>query len=173
MKEWFRFRTSWNAAIRTLSPEEGGRLLLAVLDYTISGEAPALSGAAQAVFAMIAETLDRDAEVSSKRAAAGAKGGKQTRANTNKRKQTEANGSKKQQNQATEEASEVRKIKACDSLQLPKTVGENRGVSGQNTANTEPEDRKTDRETDHHIYVPPFCERHRCGHETGEPFRVR
>ena len=30
-----------------------------------------------------------------------------------------------------------------------------------------------DGHADYHFYVPPFCERHRCGHETGAPFRVR
>ena len=90
MKEWFRFRTSWNAAIRTLSPEEGGRLFQAILDYAITGKTPALSGAAQTVYVMIAADIDedneRDKKISAIRSAAGARGAAKTNAGKSRQK---------------------------------------------------------------------------------------
>lgn len=84
MKEWFRARNIWGAAIMTLTDEEAGRFVKALFTHTMTGETPALCGAEKAVLALVmmqlAEDERRDAEISSVRAAAGAKGGKQTQA---------------------------------------------------------------------------------------------
>ena len=150
MKKRLRFLTSCDAAIRTLSLEDGGRLLLAVLDYAMTGEAPALSGAAQAVFAMIAEILDRDKEISLKRAAAGALGA--AKANAGIRQKTTAYGSKSQQNPMAGNAGEGREIKACDSLRVSETTDGEGDMIRQNAANGEHGDRKIDREKDINTY---------------------
>ena len=90
MRDMVRLRTLWYAAIRTLSPEDGGRLFQAILDYAITGETPALSGAAQAVFVMIAadidEDNDRDKKISAIRSAAGARGAAKTNAGKSRQK---------------------------------------------------------------------------------------
>lgn len=85
MKEWFKARNLWGAAILTLSDTEAGRLMKALWSYTMTGEQPNLSGAERGIFAMIQMTLSQDeaieAEISKKRAAAGSAGGKQRVAN--------------------------------------------------------------------------------------------
>jgi hypothetical protein len=85
MKEWFKARNLWGAAILTLSDTEAGRLMKALWSYTMTGEQPNLSGAERGIFAMIQMTLSQDeaidAEISKKRAAAGSAGGKQKVAN--------------------------------------------------------------------------------------------
>lgn len=85
MKEWFKARTIWGAAIQTLSDAEAGRLAKAVWQYAMTGEQQDLSGAERGIFALIALTLGQDNEhdekVSQKRAEAGAAGGRQKVAN--------------------------------------------------------------------------------------------
>lgn len=101
MKEWFKARNIWGAAICALSDEEAGRLAKALWSYTMTGERQEIQGAENALLAMILLTLSedekRDAEISTVRALAGAKGGKQTQANARQTeaiaKQTEANAS--------------------------------------------------------------------------------
>ena len=97
MKDWFKARNIWGAAILSLSDAEAGRLAKALWSYTMSGEQQNLSGAEKGVFAMILMTLGQDeqanADISQKRALAGSTGGKQTQANASKRKQIEANTS--------------------------------------------------------------------------------
>ena len=97
MKEWFKARNIWGAAITALSDDEAGRLAKALWAYTMTGERQEIQGAEKAVLAMIMLTLSedekRDAEISVVRALAGAKGGKQTQAKANADKQTEANAS--------------------------------------------------------------------------------
>lgn len=97
MKEWFKARNIWGAAITALSDDEAGRLAKALWAYTMTGERQEIQGAEKAVLAMIMLTLSedekRDAEISVVRALAGAKGGKQTQAKANADKQTEANTS--------------------------------------------------------------------------------
>ena len=132
MKDGFLFRTSWDFAIRTLSLEDRGRLLLAVLDYAISGETPALSGAAQAVFETIAEAIRaeraRDADISAKRAASGSKGGKHPKAKGCRGSNCLAGGSNCLQGGASNckqllaDAPEGPRIKALDSV--PAATGE-------------------------------------------------
>ena len=72
MKEWFKARNLWGAAILTLSDTEAGRLMKALWSYTMTGEQPNLSGAERGIFAMIQMTLSQ---------AAGSAGGKQKVAN--------------------------------------------------------------------------------------------
>lgn len=85
MKEWFKARNIWGAAIMTLSDAEAGRLMKALWNYTMTGEQQNLSGAEKGIFALILMTLGQDdareSEISEKRAAAGSIGGKQKQAN--------------------------------------------------------------------------------------------
>lgn len=85
MKDWFKARNIWGAAILSLSDAEAGRLAKALWSYTMSGEEQNLSGAEKGIFAMIQLTLSQDdcreSEISEKRAIAGALGGKQKQAN--------------------------------------------------------------------------------------------
>ncbi|MBP5248653.1 MAG: hypothetical protein J6Y20_10045 [Lachnospiraceae bacterium] len=85
MKDWFKARNIWGAAIQTLSDEEAGRLMKAIWGYTMSGELHELTGAEKGIFALVLMTLNMDEEadndISKKRALAGAKGGKQKVAN--------------------------------------------------------------------------------------------
>ena len=62
MKEWFRARNIWGAAIRTMTDEEAGQLAKAVFSYTMTGETIPLTGAGQSIFAMIVASLQKDAE---------------------------------------------------------------------------------------------------------------
>ena len=97
MKDWFKARNIWGAAILSLSDAEAGRLVKAVWTYTMTGEKQELSGAERGAYALILMTLGQDeqadAVISMKRAAAGSTGGKQTQANASKTKQIEANTS--------------------------------------------------------------------------------
>ena len=85
MKEWFKARTIWGAAIETLSDAEAGRLMKAIWRYTMSGEQVELSGAEKGIFAIVLMQLGQDEiqanEISKKRAEAGSIGGKQKVAN--------------------------------------------------------------------------------------------
>lgn len=110
MRDWFKARNIWGAAIFALSDAEAGRLMKALWTYTMTGEQQNLSGAERAIFAMILMTLGQDeqanADISQKRAAAGSMGGKQTQANASKEKQNEqmqANASNKNKNKEKEE----------------------------------------------------------------------
>ena len=85
MKEWFRARNSWGAAIRTLSDEEAGRLMKALWEYTMTGNQIELQGIEKGIFALILFSLEQDEkhdeELAKKRAISGAAGGKQKAAN--------------------------------------------------------------------------------------------
>lgn len=85
MKEWFKARNLWGAAILSLSDAEAGRLAKALWSYTMSGEEQNLSGAEKGIFAMIQMQLsqddNRESEISEKRSASGAVGAKQKQAN--------------------------------------------------------------------------------------------
>lgn len=85
MKEWFKARNIWGAAILTLDDEEAGRLMKALWHYTMTGEEDPLPGAERGIFALMIAMLEQDGDkendVSEKRAAAGSKGGKQKVAN--------------------------------------------------------------------------------------------
>lgn len=85
MKEWFKARNIWGASILDLSDAEAGRLAKAVWTYSMTGEAPNLSGNEKAVFALIRYQLSADNQesetIAKTRAEAGSKGGKQKVAN--------------------------------------------------------------------------------------------
>lgn len=95
MKDWFKARNIWGAAISALSDEEAGRLAKAIWAYTMDGEIRTIEGAGKGILAMILLTLgqdaERDDEISEKRATAGKKGGLNT--SYGKRQQMIANGS--------------------------------------------------------------------------------
>ena len=88
MKEWFKARNAWGAGFAALPDAEAGQLAKALWQYTMTGEAPELSGAAAGLFAMLRFQLDQDEEaaqeISDARAAAGRK-------SASLRKQNEAN----------------------------------------------------------------------------------
>lgn len=88
MKEWFKARNAWGAGFAALPDAEAGQLAKALWQYTMTGEAPELSGAAAVLFAMLRFQLDQDEEaaqeISDARAAAGRK-------SASLRKQNEAN----------------------------------------------------------------------------------
>lgn len=82
MKDWFKARNIWGAAITALSDEEAGRLAKAIWAFTMDGEIRELEGAGKGILAMILLTLGQDAEkddrISEVRAIAGKKGGLNT-----------------------------------------------------------------------------------------------
>lgn len=109
MREWFKARNIWGAAILSLSDAEAGRLAKALWAYTMTGEQQNLSGAEKGIFAMILMTLGQDeqadADISRKRALAGSMGGKQKQANASngqQNKQMQANASNKNKNKEEE-----------------------------------------------------------------------
>lgn len=65
MKEWFKARNIWGAAITALSDEEAGRLAKAIWAYTMNKEVLQLEGAGKGIFAMILMTLGQDEEYDS------------------------------------------------------------------------------------------------------------
>ena len=85
MKDWFKARNIWGAAITALTDEEAGRLAKAIWTYTMTGEIVEIDGAGKGIFAMILMTIGQDAEkdgeISAKRSAVGSLGGKQKVAN--------------------------------------------------------------------------------------------
>ena len=97
--EWFKFHTIWNDGIRELSDAEAGRYLKALIDFEEFGETKTLTGAEKVVYSISCKQLkqdaERNAEISSVRAAAGRIGGL-------KSKQIQANESKTEQNEAKE-----------------------------------------------------------------------
>lgn len=70
--------------LQILSDEERGKLLLALMDYGATGEAPTLTGAALMAFSFITSQMDRDAEKYAekckKRSEAGKQGGRPRKA---------------------------------------------------------------------------------------------
>lgn len=71
MKDWFKARNIWGAAITALSDEEAGRLAKAIWAFTMDGEIQTIEGAGKGILAMILLTLgqdaERDGEISEKR----------------------------------------------------------------------------------------------------------
>ena len=106
MKEWFKARNIWGAAITALSDDEAGRLAKAIWKYTMNGEMVELEGAGKGIFAMILLTLGQDeqyeCELSKVRAKAGSLGGKQKQSNAIKAIQSQANDSKSKQDVAND-----------------------------------------------------------------------
>ena len=62
MKDWFKARNIWGAAITALTDEEAGRLAKAIWAFTMTGEIQTIEGAGKGIFAMILLTLGQDAE---------------------------------------------------------------------------------------------------------------
>ena len=106
MKDWFKARNIWGAAITALSDEEAGRLAKAIWAYTMTGEIQPIEGAGKGILAMILMTIgqdeERDSEISAKRAYVGSIGGRQKHANAAGTKQTVAIDSNCQQTVANE-----------------------------------------------------------------------
>ena len=71
MKECFKARNVWGAAITALSDDEAGRLAKAIWSYTMTGTAAEIEGAGKGIYAMILMTLaqddEHDAVISAKR----------------------------------------------------------------------------------------------------------
>ena len=99
MKDWFKARNIWGAAISALSDEEAGRLAKAIWAYTMDGEVKTIEGAGKGILAMILLTLgqdeERDSDISEKRSLAGKKGA--TNTNYGKSQQMISNDNKCQQ----------------------------------------------------------------------------
>lgn len=74
MKDWFKARNIWGAAIESLSDDEAGRLAKALWRYTMTGKQTDLEGAEKGIFAMMLLTLgqdeEREADISTKRSIA-------------------------------------------------------------------------------------------------------
>ena len=116
MRDWFKARNIWGAAIQTLSDAEAGRLMKALWKYTMTGEQQNLSGSEKAIFALILMTLSQDEEqandLSRKRAEAGSIGGRQKVANqanatfATDEEANQANASSKNKNKEKEKEKE-------------------------------------------------------------------
>lgn len=116
MRDWFKARNIWGAAIQTLSDAEAGRLMKALWKYTMTGEQQNLSGSEKAIFALILMTLSQDEEqandLSKKRAEAGSIGGRQKVANqanaifATDEEANQANASNKNKNKEKEKEKE-------------------------------------------------------------------
>lgn len=85
MKEWFKARNIWGAAILSMSDEEAGRFAKALWTLTMTGEAMDLEGSEKGLMAIASMMLQMDEQkandLSAVRAEAGAKGGQQKAAN--------------------------------------------------------------------------------------------
>ena len=96
MKEWFKARNIWGAAIAALSDEEAGRVAKAIWAYTMDGEIVEIEGAGKGILAMILMTLgqdeERDNDISAKRSNAAKS--MHLQANASKSIQMQANDSK-------------------------------------------------------------------------------
>lgn len=96
MKDWFKARNIWGAAITALSDEEAGRLAKAIWAFTMNGEIVEIDGAGKGILAMILLTLgqdeERDNDISAKRSNAAKS--MHLQANASKSTQMQANDSK-------------------------------------------------------------------------------
>ena len=74
MKDWFKARNIWGAAILSLPDEEAGKLVKALWTLTMTGEVPPIDGPGNGIFALMKMTLEQDsireAEISEKRSMA-------------------------------------------------------------------------------------------------------
>lgn len=103
-KKSFLVYTEWGEAIEKLSREDRGDLFLALIIYADTGKKIELSLAADIAFSLFKNALDRDAEkwenTRKKRAEAGKKGGRPSKADDTPEKQTKANGLSEKQTKA-------------------------------------------------------------------------
>ena len=119
MKDWFKARNIWGAALKDLPDDDAGKFAKALWLYTMTGEKAQLSGAAAGVFAIAVMTLEMDddlaADISRKRAEAGAVGGKKKAANqanaifATSSIANQANATIKNKNKNKEQESEIEK----------------------------------------------------------------
>ena len=85
---------SYLDAIQALGDAERGRLLTAMLEYSITGAAPQLGGNERFIFPLIKAQIDRDRDRYNSKCAQNAESArKRTQANASERYQTQANGS--------------------------------------------------------------------------------
>lgn len=85
---------SYLDAIQALGDAERGRLLTAMLEYSITGAAPQLGGNERFIFPLIKAQIDRDRDRYNSKCAQNAESArKRTLANASERYQTQANGS--------------------------------------------------------------------------------
>lgn len=133
MKEWFKARNVWGAALQSMTDQEAGRFAKALWAFTMTGEKSQLAGAENALFAMACMTLETDEiianDISAKRAVAGAIGGRQRQANASNVKQTEANeanacNKNKNKNKNIEKEKDNKSIKEPQKRFTPPTVEE-------------------------------------------------
>lgn len=75
MKDWFKARNIWGAAITALPDEDAGKLVKALWTYTMTGEETDVDGTCKGIFAMmmmaIKQDEERDKDISEKRSIAG------------------------------------------------------------------------------------------------------
>ena len=111
MKEWFKARNVWGAAIKSLSDEEAGRLAKAIWSYTMTGEAVEIEGAGKGIYALVLMTLGQDeeheADVSAKRSDAARV--MHLHSNASKCMQMQANATNKNKNKNKKEDEEQEK----------------------------------------------------------------
>lgn len=108
MKTWFKARMTWGAGINAMTDEEAGRFAKALWKYETDHDEAELQGTEKVLFALALMELRQDeqaeAELSSVRAEAGRKGGKQTQAKQatacfdNQNEASQANATNKNKN---------------------------------------------------------------------------
>ena len=96
-KEFLPLFLDFNETTQDLNDEQCGRLIRALVDYA-NGNDPCIEGGELIAFRFLKGSIDRNEKLSTVRAAAGSKGGKQTQANASKNKQTQSNSIKVEQN---------------------------------------------------------------------------
>lgn len=95
---------SYLDAIQALGDAERGRLLTAMLEYSITGAAPQLGGNERYIFPLIKAQIDRDRDRYNSKCAQNAESArKRTQANASERYQTQANGSEGSQDKGKDE----------------------------------------------------------------------
>lgn len=103
-KKGFVLYYDYRKHLAILNDEERGKLLMALLDYGETHEAPELDGAALMAFSFIANQIDRDAEkyaeTCRKRSEAGRQGGRPSKASEDEDKAKKANAFSENQNKA-------------------------------------------------------------------------
>ena len=71
MKDWFKARNIWGAAILALPDAEAGKLVKALWTLTMTGEVIPIDSPGNGIFALMRMTLEQDsireAEISEKR----------------------------------------------------------------------------------------------------------
>ena len=129
MREWFKARNLWGAAISALSDEEAGRLAKAIWAYTMNGKVVDIEGAGKGIYALILMTLEQDKahdeEVSKKRSIAGSTTSQTNdKANASKTEQTQSNDIKTNQMISNDDNKNKNKNKNKDNKNENKEIQE-------------------------------------------------